>query len=82
MTAEAEVKARRLVRVLPDWHIPPVPMAATFLERRHMPQRIRAFLDLIVQQIQPRSKPEPLGRSTFDKSPFRSPHLLICAGAR
>jgi DNA-binding transcriptional LysR family regulator len=49
--SEAEVKAKRLVRVLPGWQIPPVLMSATFLERRHLPQRIRAFLDLIVQQI-------------------------------
>jgi DNA-binding transcriptional LysR family regulator len=50
--AETDVRAKRLVRVLPDWAIPPVLMSATFLERRHLPQRIRAFLDLIVQQIQ------------------------------
>jgi DNA-binding transcriptional LysR family regulator len=50
--SEAEVRAKRLVRVLPHWAIPPVLMSATFLERRHLPQRIRAFLDLIVQQIQ------------------------------
>jgi DNA-binding transcriptional LysR family regulator len=49
---EAEVKANRLVRVLPEWRIPAVPVAATFLERRHMPQRIRAFIDLIAQEIQ------------------------------
>jgi len=49
--SEGEVKAKRLVRVLPDWAIPPVLVSATFLERRHLPQRIRAFLDLIVQQI-------------------------------
>jgi len=49
--SEAEVRAKRLVRVLPEWQIPPVLMSATFLERRHLPQRIRAFLDLIVQQI-------------------------------
>jgi DNA-binding transcriptional LysR family regulator len=49
--SETEVKAERLVRVLPEWTLPPVLMSATFLERRHLPQRIRAFLDLIVQQI-------------------------------
>jgi DNA-binding transcriptional LysR family regulator len=49
--SETEVKAERLVRVLPEWNLPPVLMSATFLERRHLPQRIRAFLDLIVQQI-------------------------------
>jgi DNA-binding transcriptional LysR family regulator len=50
--SESDVRSGRLVRVLPDWHIPPVPMIATFLERRHLPQRIRVFIDLIVQAIQ------------------------------
>ena len=48
---EAEVQARRLVRVLPDWQIPPITISATFLERRHMPLRIRAFIDLLAQAI-------------------------------
>jgi len=48
---EAELQSRRLVRVLPDWRIPAVPVVAMFLERRHMPQRIRAFIDLIAQAI-------------------------------
>jgi DNA-binding transcriptional LysR family regulator len=51
---EPEVQAGRLVRVLPEWRIPPVPVVAMFLERRHMPQRIRAFIDLIAQAIQER----------------------------
>ncbi len=37
---EAEVRAGRLVRVLPDWQIPPVTITAMFLERRRMPLRI------------------------------------------
>ena len=48
---EADVQAKRLVRVLPDWQIPPVTISATFLERRHMPLRIRAFIDLLAQAI-------------------------------
>jgi DNA-binding transcriptional LysR family regulator len=48
---EAEVKAKRLVRLLPDWQIPPVSISATFLERRHMPARIRAFIDMLVHAI-------------------------------
>ncbi len=48
---EAEVKAKRLVRVLPDWQIPPVAISATFLERRHMPVRIRAFIDMLAHAI-------------------------------
>jgi DNA-binding transcriptional LysR family regulator len=48
---DADVQAKRLVRVLPDWQIPPVEISATFLERRHMPLRIRAFIDLLAQAI-------------------------------
>jgi DNA-binding transcriptional LysR family regulator len=53
--SEADVAAGRLVRVLPDWKIPPVLVAATFLERRHVPLRIRAFLDLVGEQMRNRS---------------------------
>ncbi len=45
---ESDVHAGRLVQVLPHWQIPPVAISATFLERRHMPVRIRAFIDLMV----------------------------------
>ncbi len=47
-----DVQCGRLVRVLPEWRIPPVPVVAMFLERRHMPQRIRAFIELIAKAIQ------------------------------
>ena len=49
--SEGEVQAKRLMRVLADWHIPPVEISATFLERRHMPLRIRAFIDMLAQAI-------------------------------
>jgi DNA-binding transcriptional LysR family regulator len=49
--SDPDVKAGRLVRVLKDWRIPPVVVTATFLERRHMPVRIRAFIDLIGEEI-------------------------------
>jgi DNA-binding transcriptional LysR family regulator len=48
---DAEVKSKRLVRLLPDWQIPPVPLSVTFLERRHMPVRIRAFIDMLAEAI-------------------------------
>jgi DNA-binding transcriptional LysR family regulator len=48
---EADVRAGRLIQVLPEWRIPPVVISATFLERRHMPQRIRVFIDLMVNAI-------------------------------
>jgi DNA-binding transcriptional LysR family regulator len=47
----AEVQSGRLVPLLPEWRIPPVVIAAMFLERRHMPLRIRAFIDLMAQAI-------------------------------
>jgi DNA-binding transcriptional LysR family regulator len=50
-TCTAEVRAGILVQVLSDWSLPTVPIFATFLERRHLPRRIRAFLDLIGEAI-------------------------------
>jgi DNA-binding transcriptional LysR family regulator len=41
----------RLVRVLHKWHLPALVPAATYLERRHMPIRIRAFLDTVAAQF-------------------------------
>jgi DNA-binding transcriptional LysR family regulator len=49
---EVEVKSGKLVQVLHDHSIPPVPICATFLERRHMPLRTRAFIDLLAETIQ------------------------------
>jgi len=45
------VNAGQLVRVLPNWHLPPLVPAATYLERRYMPMRIRAFLDIVAAQF-------------------------------
>jgi DNA-binding transcriptional LysR family regulator len=36
-----------LKRVLADWDIPPLDVTASYLERRHLPVRIRALLDFI-----------------------------------
>lgn len=47
-----EVEAGRLVRSLPEWALPTVPVSATFLERRHLPRRIRAFIDQMAHAIQ------------------------------
>ena len=49
---KSDVNAGRLLRVLPDWGIPPVIVAAMFLERRHVPVRIRAFIDLMAEAMQ------------------------------
>jgi DNA-binding transcriptional LysR family regulator len=53
--SEQDVRAGRLVRVLPNWRIPAIPVLAMFLERRHMPQRVRALIDIFAQAIQAQS---------------------------
>jgi DNA-binding transcriptional LysR family regulator len=40
-------------QVLPNWSIPPLAVTATYLDRRHVPLRIRAFLDFIRNEIKP-----------------------------
>jgi len=60
--SEPDVKGGRLMRILPAFELPPVVIAAMFLERRHMPLRIRAFIDLIAQAI--RADPGVLGNQT------------------
>ena len=47
----AEVQSGRLIRVLPDWPIPPVLVTAMYLERRHLPLRVRFFIDLVAQAM-------------------------------
>ena len=48
---DPEVRAGKLVRLLARHPIPPVPIMATFLERRHMPLRTRAFIDLLAEAL-------------------------------
>lgn len=45
------LKQGLLCRVLPDWRIPALPVTATFLERRHLPLRVRTFLDFIRREV-------------------------------
>lgn len=52
-----EVEQGALRRVLPDWKVPPVVAVATFLEHRHMPLRIRVFLDVLKERFQPVADP-------------------------
>jgi DNA-binding transcriptional LysR family regulator len=47
----AQVRAGQLVRVLPQWRLPPIAVSATFLERRHLPRRIRVLLDQMAQAM-------------------------------
>lgn len=49
--AQPFVDRGELVRVLPDWELPPVPCWAVFPERRLMPLRTRAFLDAMAEVL-------------------------------
>lgn len=55
MVGGAEVSESRLIRLLPDWDIPPLVVSAMFIERRYMPLRIRTFLDFLIVQLEPLS---------------------------
>jgi DNA-binding transcriptional LysR family regulator len=49
--AAEDVRAGRLVRVLPEIALPPVSISAVYLERRYLPVRIRAFIDMMAESI-------------------------------
>lgn len=49
--AARDVKAGRLVRVLPDWEMPPASLYAVYLPSRHLPPKVRAFIDFIVARM-------------------------------
>lgn len=49
--AEPQVQHGQLVRVLPDWHPPAHDAWAVFPERRLMPTKTRAFIDLLHRDL-------------------------------
>lgn len=46
-----DIRAGRLVRLLPDWHVPGADLHAVFPARRHIPERVRRVLDEVVEEI-------------------------------
>jgi len=42
-----DLAAGRLVRLLLDWRIPPADVVATYADQRHLPAKLRSFLDLL-----------------------------------
>ena len=49
--ARPHVQAGRLQPVLPDWRLPPVPAWAVFPERRLMPAKTRALLEMLAAAL-------------------------------
>ena len=51
MLAHEDLAAGRLVRVLTKWSLGSLPMYVAYPSRRHLAQKVRAFVDLLVAQI-------------------------------
>jgi DNA-binding transcriptional LysR family regulator len=49
--SEPEIRCGQLRRILPDFNIPPVVIAAMFAERRYVPARIRMFVDVMAETL-------------------------------
>jgi len=50
LTAE-DMRLGRLMRVLPEVVLPPVSISAVYLERRYLPLRVRAFIDMMAESV-------------------------------
>jgi len=51
MLVHEDLATGRLVRVLPGWSIGSIPMYVAYPSRRHLAQKVRAFVDLLVEQV-------------------------------
>lgn len=49
--AEPHVARGELLPVLHDWQLPPMPMHVMFPPNRHMSQRLRVFIDWVVETL-------------------------------
>lgn len=46
-----DVRSGRLVRLLPDHKLPPILVSGSFVSRKHMPRKTRAFLDFVAKRL-------------------------------
>lgn len=51
LTVQDDIEARRLVPVLEDYELKGVGIYAVYAERRHMTQKLRAFIDFLADQF-------------------------------
>ena len=73
LMAHAHLKAARLVPVLPDWSVPPIPLHVVYPPNRHLSTRVRVFVDWIAalfarSAFAPSAHPPPLA----SRAPSRS----------
>ncbi|WP_281648807.1 LysR substrate-binding domain-containing protein [Parendozoicomonas sp. Alg238-R29] len=50
-TASEHIRSGKLVQVLPDYKLPLQTMYAVFPERKHLPAKVRVFIDFILDKI-------------------------------
>jgi len=48
---EDDIRAGRLIQVLPDWHSGEWPIVALYPNRQHLPARVRIFIDFAVKHF-------------------------------
>lgn len=51
MIIHNDIAAGRLVRVLPEWNIGTMPLHVVYPSRKHLPQKVRAFVELLVAGV-------------------------------
>jgi DNA-binding transcriptional LysR family regulator len=64
-----DVRAGRLVEVMPGYHMPPVDILAIYASRRHLSAKVRVMVDFLVDALQD----SPLvkgGVAAVDKEPI------------
>jgi DNA-binding transcriptional LysR family regulator len=47
-----DIVAGRLVRLLPDWHMPSLQINVSYPSRSHLPAKTRAFIDFVAKRFQ------------------------------
>ncbi|HLX24849.1 MAG TPA: LysR substrate-binding domain-containing protein, partial [Usitatibacter sp.] len=50
-SVEPHVRLGQLVRVLPEWQLPPAPLYAVFPQRKLLPARTRVFIDALADRF-------------------------------
>jgi LysR family transcriptional activator of dmlA len=51
---EPDLRAGRLVHILPGWHSDPAPVCALFPSSRQLPSRVRLFIDAMADWLNKR----------------------------
>ena len=60
-----DLASGHLLRLLPQWHVPPITLYAVYASRRQMAPKLRGFIDLLVERLPrlPGFSPIPANRS-------------------